>query len=173
MLETDRLYLREFRIEDYDDLFEIFSDEEVMKHYQYVLDEKGVKNWINGNIDRYNNFGFGLWAVVLKETGKVIGDCGLSMQIINKKIKPEIGYHFNKKYWRQGFAHEAAKACIEWTFENTPFRMLYSYMTKDNVASYATAMSNGMKKVDEYIDTDKTLTVVYAISKEEWLHKEN
>ena len=52
--------------------------------------------------------GFGLWAVCLKETGEMIGDCGLTMQFINHTIKPEIGYHIRKDYQRNGYAKEAA-----------------------------------------------------------------
>ena len=99
----------------------------------------------------------------------MIGDCGITMQNINGMIKPEIGYHINKRYQRQGYAKEAAFACRDWAFENTPFNILYSYMKKTNVASIATAMANGMSKVDEYTDEENELTVVYAIKKEEVL----
>ena len=55
-------------------------------------------------MERYRIFGFGLWAVCLKETGEMIGDCGLTMQQINGKIKPEIGYHMRKDQQRKGYA---------------------------------------------------------------------
>lgn len=53
-----------------------------MEHYPYTFDENRVRNWITKNIERYSIFGFGLWAVVLKETDELIGDCGLTMQNI-------------------------------------------------------------------------------------------
>lgn len=169
MLETKRLFLRELKENDFDALYEVLADSDIMQHYPYTFDESRVRNWINKSIERYEIFGFGLWAVCLKETDEMIGDCGITMQNINGMIKPEIGYHINKRYQRQGYAKEAALACRDWAFENTPFNILYSYMKKTNVASIATAMANGMSKVDEYTDEENELTVVYAIKKEEVL----
>lgn len=145
-IETERLYLRELAESDFDSLYNVLADSDIMKHYPYTFDEKRVKNWIAKNIERYNIFGFGLWAVILKETGQFIGDCGITMQNINGSIKPEIGYHTGKKFQRQGYAKEAARAVRDWTFENTPFGVLYSYMKSDNVPSFKTAEANGMKK---------------------------
>jgi len=144
MLETERLILRELTENDFDALYEVLADSDIMQHYPYTFDESRVRNWINKSIERYEIFGFGLWAVCLKKTDEMIGDCGITMQNINGMIKPEIGYHINKRYQRQGYAKEAALACRDWAFENTPFNILYSYMKKTNVASIATAMANGM-----------------------------
>ncbi len=168
MMETERLILREYAVQDFDALYEILSDEETMQHYPHPYDADGVRVWIERNIERYAIFGFGLWAVVLKETGELIGDCGLTMQNIGKSIKPEIGYHLNKKYWRKGYGSEAARKCRDWTFENTPFQTIYSYMKYTNIASYATAMATGMKLTDEFEDTVNTLIKVYAITRDEW-----
>ena len=146
-LETDRLILRELTMDDFACLYEILSDEETMKHYPKPFDEKKVKDWISWNIDNYETFGFGLWAVVLKENNQMIGDCGVTMQIIDGQIKPEIGYHINEKYQRRGYATEAAKICRDFIFENTPFNIIYSYMKYTNVGSYSVALNNGMKMV--------------------------
>ena len=165
ILETERLFLQELTADDFDALYEVLADSDIMQHYPYIFDESRVRNWINKNIERYEIFGFGMWAVCLKETGEMIGDCGITMQNINGMIKPEIGYHINKRFQRNGYAKEAARACRDWAFENTPFNILYSYMKKTNVASVATAMANGMSKVDEYKDEENEITVVYAIRK--------
>ena len=144
IIETERLFLRELTENDFEALYEVLADLDIMQHYPYTFDESRVRNWINKSIERYEIFGFGLWAVCLKETDEMIGDCGITMQNINGMIKPEIGYHINKRFQRKGYAKEAARACREWAFENTPFNILYSYMKKTNVASIATAMANGM-----------------------------
>lgn len=167
-LETERLILRELSNEDFDAWFEILSDEETMKHYPKAFDSEKVHNWIQWNIENYNTFGFGLWAVVLKETGQMIGDCGITMQRINGKIKPEIGYHINKNYQRKGYASEAAAKCKDFIFEKTPFNMIYSYMKYTNAGSYGVALKNGMKLIEEYEDPTNTITKVYAITREEW-----
>lgn len=169
ILETKRLILRELTEEDYDSLYRVLSDSDIMQHYPYTFDGKRVKNWITKNIERYRTFGFGLWAVILKESNEMIGDCGITMQMINGSIKPEIGYHIAKEFQRQGYAKEAAKGCQDWLFQKTPFQKVYSYMKSANTPSSLTAKSCGMIKVEEFQDEEKELTSVYAISREQWL----
>ena len=139
-----------------------------MRHYPYTFDEARVRGWIARNIERYRIFGFGLWAVCLKDTGEMIGDCGLTMQVIHGQIKPEIGYHIRKDRQRKGYAKEAASAVRDWTFVNTPFNEVYSYMKHTNVPSAMTAVSWGCRQVDEYEDEVNEITKVFAITREEW-----
>ena len=168
ILETKRLYLRELTEKDFDALYKILGDADIMKHYPYVFDEIRVKGWIERNIDRYCTLGFGLWAVCLKETGEMIGDCGLTMQMINGQIKPEIGYHIRRDHQQKGYAAEVAIAVRDWAFDNTPFRVIYSYMKYTNEPSCKTAMAYGCKFVEEYADPENEITKVYAITREEW-----
>ena len=90
LLETKRLFLRELTEDDYEPLFSVLADSDIMMHYPYTFDESRVRGWIAKNRERYRAFGFGLWAVVLKETGEMIGDCGITMQNINGFIRPGI-----------------------------------------------------------------------------------
>lgn len=154
--------------EDYDALYAVLADSDIMQHYPYTFDETRVRGWITKNIERYKTFGFGLWAVCLKDTGEMIGDCGLTMQMISGQIKPEIGYHIRKDMQRKGYAKEAASAVRDWTFENTPFNEIYSYMKYTNVPSCKAAISWGCRQVDEYEDEDNEITKVFAITREEW-----
>ena len=167
-LETARLLLREYVPEDFDALFEILSDPDTMKHYPRPYDAAGVQRWLGWSFASYRDLGFGLWAAVLKETGRLIGDCGVTMQPIGGWIRPEIGYHIHKAYWRQGLGSEAAQAVRDWAFRHTPFETLYSYMTASNQASQATARANGMRLVQEYTDYKYGITAVYAITRKEW-----
>ena len=91
------------------------------------------------------------------------------MQLINGQIKPEIGYHIRGDQQRKGYAKEAAVAVRDWTFRNTPFNMIYSYMKYTNAPSYKTAISWGCKQVDEFEDDVNEITKVFAISREEWM----
>ena len=168
MIETERLRLREYTRDDFDVLYAIISDPETMAHYPRPYDEEGTWRWINWSLDNYAKYGFGLWAAELKQTGEFIGDCGLTLQNIDGETLPEIGYHIHKKYWRQGFAKEAARAVRDWAFQNTAYDTLYSYMNHANEASRRTAMANGMKKRKEYPDAQNTLSDVYAITRTEW-----
>ena len=168
ILETPRLVLREYTLDDFDGLYAILSDAETMKHYPRPYDEKGTMLWLNWSLDNYKRYGFGLWAIETKESGEFIGDCGITMQNIDGEELPEIGYHIHKKHWRQGYAKEAALAVKEWLFENTEFETVYSYMTATNVASYSTAASIGMQRIKEYFDTQSgAMHYVYAISRQE------
>ena len=170
ILTTDRLVLREYCKEDFSWLYEILSDGETMKHYPKPYDEAGVARWLDWSLDNYQKHGFGLWAIELKETGEAIGDAGITMQPIDGEWLPEVGYHIDKKYWRQGYGSEAARAARDWAFRNRDFDALYSYMTVENEASQATARSLGMTKIKEYSDKDENLAV-YKITREEWENK--
>ena len=121
VIETERLILREMAQSDFFALYKVLADSDIMQHYPDTFDEDRVRNWIQRNIDRYQILGFGLWAVCLKATGEMIGDCGLTMQLINGQIKPEIGYHIRADKQRKGYAKEAAIAVRDWTFNNTLF----------------------------------------------------
>ena len=164
-IETERLFLREMTLQDFSSLYNILADSDIMLHYPYTFDEQRVNNWIRKNMERYRVFGFGLWAVCLKSTREMIGDCGLTLQNIDGTILPEIGYHVMKTHQRRGYAKEAARAVRDWTFEHTPFKEVYSYMKKTNLPSIATARANGMHQIAEFTDAEGEQTVVYGISR--------
>ncbi|MCQ2249380.1 MAG: GNAT family N-acetyltransferase [Treponema sp.] len=168
MIETERLILRNYTMEDFDALHEIVSDAETMQHYPSPFDEEKTRGWIKWNLENYEKYGFGLWAVVLKETGELIGDCGITIQDIDGELLPEIGYHIHKKYWRRGFAKEAARAVRDWVFTNTEYNEIYSYMKYTNVGSYSTAIANGMRKVKEYLDPKNYISCAYSIKRSDW-----
>ncbi|MBE6996118.1 MAG: GNAT family N-acetyltransferase [Ruminococcaceae bacterium] len=171
VIETERLLLREMTKNDFDSLYKVLGDSDIMQHYPYTFDEIRVRNWIERNMERYRILGFGLWAVCLKETGEMIGDCGLTMQLINGQIKPEIGYHIRGDKQRKGYAKEAAIAVRDWAFNNTPFNIIYSYMKYTNEPSFKTAISYGCTQVDEYLDEENEITKVFAISREVWANR--
>ena len=166
-LETARLWLREMTQEDYADLQAVIGDAETMKYYAKPYDDAGVQRWLDWSFDNYRKHGFGLWALIRKDTGAFIGDCGITMQPIGGQWLPEIGYHVNKAHWRQGFAGEAAAECIRVAFEVFDFPAVYSYMNAENEPSWRTAMKNGMTQVDEYDDHDMRLKV-FCITREAW-----
>ena len=169
ILETERLFLREMNADDYEALYAVLADSDIMQHYPYAFDEKKVREWIVRNMKRYEENGFGLWAVCLKDTGEMIGDCGLTLQNIHGEILPEIGYHIRRDCQQKGYAGEAAKAVRDWAFRNTDYVALYSYCKYTNVPSIKTAESIGMHFVCEYPDETNGTTHVSSISREEWM----
>jgi ribosomal-protein-alanine N-acetyltransferase len=104
ILETPRLILREFSTDDVDALGNVLSDPETMRFYPAPLDRAGVEEWIARNCRRYANDGHGLWAMILKADGELIGDCGLTVQPVDGTDEIEIGYHVCRdggKAWRR------------------------------------------------------------------------
>ena len=79
ILETEKLILREYVESDFDALYNLLSDPITMKHYPKPYDEKGTRRWLDWSFDNYEKYGFGLWAIELRETGQFIGDCGITM----------------------------------------------------------------------------------------------
>ena len=163
VLETERLLLREMNMGDYDALYKILADPDIMRHYPYTFDERRVRGWIERNMERYLRDGFGLWAVCLKDNGEMIGDCGLTLQNIEGEMLPEIGYHIRRDCQRKGYAKEAAKAVMDWTFRNTDYPALYSYCKYTNEASIRTAEAIGMQFDREYPDEVNGITHVSVI----------
>ena len=145
-IETSRLILREYTDGDLDMLTAIFTDAEMMKFYPHTFDREKTSLWIWRNIERYADFGFGLWAVESKEDGALLGDCGISMQRQGRVILPEIAYHIRRDRQNNGYAAEAGRAVLGWVSENTPFKRIYANVNAENTASLRTAEKLGMKE---------------------------
>lgn len=144
ILETSRLILREFAIDDVDALARVLSDPETMQFYPAPFDRVGVEQWIERNRRRYAENGHGLWAMVLKSSGELVGDCGLTVQEVDGVNEIEIGYHVRRDLWGQGFATEAARACRDWGFARLPAERLISLIRLENMPSRRVAEKNGM-----------------------------
>ena len=168
ILETERLFLREMTDDDFDALKKVISDKETMKYYPAPYDDNGVLRWIKWCKSSYAERGFGLWAVIYKETNEMIGDCGVSMQFIDDDWRPEIGYHLRKDYHRQGIGKEMTQAVKDYFFTHFDFNEVYSYMDKDNIPSYKTAEANGMTFLLLYTTKDGEVCRVYRITRQEW-----
>lgn len=145
VLETKRLMLRKMCREDQDSLNKMLQDPEVMYAYAHAFSDREAKEWLERQLERYRQYGFGLWAVILKETGEFIGQCGLTMQDCRGEQVLEVGYLFCKEFWHQGYAAEAATACRDYAFEILNAGEVYSIIRDNNTASRNVAKRNGMK----------------------------
>lgn len=150
IFETDRLYLREMNQSDFKSLSKILKDEETMYAYEGAFSDTEVQEWLDKQILRYQKWNFGLWAVILKETDEMIGQCGLSMQQWKEEEVLEIGYLFERLYWHKGYATEAAKACKKYAFEILKADEVCSIIRDTNVASQNVAIRNGMTMTDTW-----------------------
>lgn len=151
ILETERLILREMNNNDFEALCKILLDEETMYAYQGAFTIEEAHNWLNSQLERYKNYGYGLWAVVLKENNEMIGQCGLSIQTWKNSKVLEVGYLFQRNYWHHGYATEAAIASKEYAFNVLNANEVSSIIRTTNTQSINVALRNGMKKVDDWV----------------------
>lgn len=151
ILDTDRLTIRELTLLDKKDLSLILQDKEVMYAYEHAFSDEEVDIWLNNQLRRYKKDGFGLWAVILKETNVLIGQCGLTVQKINDKEVVEVGYLFNKAYWHKGYATEAAIACKNYAFNKLNINEVFSIIRDNNIPSINVAKCNEMTLKGEFV----------------------
>lgn len=150
ILETERMYLREMEQSDFHDLCKILQDGETMYAYEGAFTDEETQQWLDRQVERYRQYGFGLWAAVLKETEELIGQCGLTMQPWKEEQVLEIGYLFRRDCWHRGYATEAAKACKRYAFEVLGAKEVCSIIRDTNTASQRVAIRNGMTVMDSW-----------------------
>ena len=151
IFKTERLYLREMNQADFKSLCKILQDKDTMYAYEGAFSDDEVQEWLDRQIARYQKWSFGLWAVVLKATNEMIGQCGLTMQPWKETEVLEIGYLFERSYWHNGYAIEAAKACKKYAFEALNATEVCSIIRDTNIASQNVAIRNGMTMTDTWI----------------------
>ena len=170
ILSTQRLMLRELTKDDLPALRKILQDPEVMYAYEHAFSEEEVRAWLDRQLDRYAQHGVGLWAVVLKDTGDMIGQCGLTWQDAGERRVLEVGYLFQKAHWHKGYAIESAMACRDFAFDTLGADEVYSIIRDSNEASQNVARRNGMSPrfifVKHYYGVDMP-HIVFSIRKDE------
>ncbi|MEH2230990.1 MAG: GNAT family N-acetyltransferase [Nostoc sp.] len=167
ILETQRLLLREMRLSDLDALLLVLGDAKSMRYYPKPFDREMVRKWIDRHRRNYAQHGLGLWAMVLKTTGEVIGDCGLVWQEVEGHQELEIGYHVRRDQQMQGYATEAASACQDYAFNvlGSDHRVI-SLIRPENIPSRRVAEKNGLKVVQETLWRDIP-HYIYAVQRSE------
>jgi ribosomal-protein-alanine N-acetyltransferase len=157
-IETKRLVIRSFTPQDAPALHErVFGDPEAMKFIP-----RGASPSLDrtrASVERFmrheREHGFGLWAVELKETGQLIGDCGLFLvQGVGPEV--EVAYHFGKDWWGHGYATEAATACLAFGFKECGLGEIIAICYPEHIASRRVMEKAGMKYVGpaRYYDLD-------------------
>lgn len=135
--ETERLILREWTLDDAEDFYRIYTDAETMR-FQTLPENYSVeveRYYLGKHIENYYmTLGFGLWAVILKENGRLIGRCGLVRQPLGGGEEIEVSYLIEREFWNQGFASEAASATLKLGFEKYNFKRLVAFIDPRNTA---------------------------------------
>jgi RimJ/RimL family protein N-acetyltransferase len=151
VIKTARLVLREMTMDDLPAMRAIVQDEQTMYAWGHAWSEEETVAGLEKQLRAYHEDGYGRWAVVLKETGVVIGMCGLLWWETDKDRVPEIGYLFNRAYWHNGYAAEAAIACKRYAFDTLGFDEVYSLIKDTNYPSMNVAIRMGMLVRGRYI----------------------
>lgn len=145
ILETERLLLREITHLDSEELLKIWGDAETMSLFPKTLNPQEMGEWIDRNLKRYESYGHGVWAVILKDSLQFVGDCGLVIQEVDGVEELEVGYHFNRNFWGLGLATEAALGCLDYGFNRLGSRRIISLIRPENLSSRRLAERNGLK----------------------------
>lgn len=148
--ETKRLYLREWSLEDLDQALELWGDPYVMEFMDVRggLSKPQVLEKLKEQIQCQEKYGVQSWAVVSKEGDEIIGCCGLRPYNLQERVF-ELGFHFMKKVWGQGYALEAAEAVIRYAFEKLKIPKLFAGHHPKNSASKKLLLKLGFHHVRE------------------------
>jgi RimJ/RimL family protein N-acetyltransferase len=144
IIETKRLMLREMTACDLPALRQIVQDEQTMYAWNGAWNEEETIEGLEKQLSAYQENGFGRWVVVLKETNKVVGICGLLWCDTDINRVLEIGYLFNRAYWHHGYACEASIACKNYAFDVLGYNEVFSLIRDNNYTSMNVAIRTGM-----------------------------
>lgn len=146
-LQTERLRLRLFTLADVPIMFELNSDPEIIKYAEATPTrdlQEARQRLEQGPLADYEKYGYGRFAVELKETGKVIGFCGI--KYLPEIDLPEVGYRYLKEYWGRGIGTEAAMACVDFARDDLKIKKLIALIMPENTGSIKVAEKLGMSK---------------------------
>jgi RimJ/RimL family protein N-acetyltransferase len=143
-LETERLVLRPLCDGDLNQLCRLLGDRRALAMWGEPLDRQGAQEWIARNRSRYETAGLGRCAVILRETGALVGDCGLAPTTVEGVSEVELGWIVARRVWGLGIATEAASAWRDHAFGRLGLHRLVSMVSEDNLASRRVAEKLGM-----------------------------
>jgi RimJ/RimL family protein N-acetyltransferase len=162
-ISTARLTLRPLRTEDLDAFGTILGDPIGMSFYPHPFSHDESLAWIERDIARYAELGFGHLAVELDATGDLIGDCGPTILDIDGVDEVELGWHIRRDLWSQGYATEAAIATRDWVFDGLGLERLVSLVRPENMASCRVAEKIGMT-IERAIERRGVGHLIYAMT---------
>jgi len=166
-LETGRLRLRPYRLDDLDDLHAMFSDPEHMTWYPAPFPREGSLVWLEEQIVGYEQPGYALWIVEDRATGEFLGTAGPALHVVEGVDEVEIGWHTRPGRKGEGIAPEAAAAARDWAFANLEIDHLISLVRPENRPSGRVAEKIGMH-VDREVDYKGLRHHVYRIDRVTW-----
>ena len=143
-LETPRLLLYELVPGDLDFVAAMLADPDVSRYYERRFERADAQVWLDRQLDRYRNWGHGLWLVRERATGLPVGQVGLALQEVDGVRRPEVGWLLAREYWGRGYATEAGAGVLAAGFERWQYPEVISLIRPENIPSRRVAERLGM-----------------------------
>jgi RimJ/RimL family protein N-acetyltransferase len=141
---TERLTFREMSVGDLDFMVDLLGDPAVMAYYPRPKSRAEILDWIDWNARLYRERGYGLWLLSLRDTGRLVGECGITPQDVEGVEEVELGYHMQPGFQRRGLATEAALAVRDHAREAFAIQRLIAIIDPRNVPSQRVAQKAGL-----------------------------
>ena len=169
VLKTDRLIFKEYKPEYVNLAHKVFSDPKTMKFWPAPFSINETQKWIERSILSYKENGFGRYAIFLKETDELIGDCGILKLETDNILVHDLGYIIHAPFWSSGLGFEAAKAVLNFGFNDLNIKSLYANMPFNHASSIKVAEKLGMKRIKEFHNNKNRsiLTYLYCSVKQQ------
>lgn len=148
VMETQRLWLREFDEDDAAVYFELASDPRVIRYTGASIitsPDQALEVLRTRPIADYQRYGYGRWACTLKHNGEFVGWAGL--KFLEDIGEIDVGYWLLPAYWGRGLATEAASACLRFGFDHLNMQCIIAFVDPENVASVHVLEKIGMSLV--------------------------
>ncbi len=168
VLETERLLLRPLALTDAPRLNQLIDRDERVWRFDpgKPKSPQQRERYVRERMAQYKIFGFGCYAVVLRSSGEMIGQCGLSSYWYEHRnqrrtLQFEVMYHFGHAYWHQGFATEAARRWVDFAFGEARLPRLVVCPHKDNEASINVLRRLGFSVVADWLEPDRVICALH------------
>ncbi|WP_261816681.1 GNAT family N-acetyltransferase [Vibrio gallicus] len=152
-LETELLLLRPWKATDYDSFVQMNADHEVMRYFPNPLSPLQSVEFARHLSEEISEQGWGMWVVELKATSEFVGMLGLQSRKSEEGILEhdfvEIAWRFNKAFWGQGLAPQAANRVIKFAFEELRLEAVYSFTALCNLPSQRVMQKVGMRDIKQ------------------------
>lgn len=173
MLQTERLILRRPVDDDLDGFAAVFSIDEVWRYsfQRRALTHDETVAWLARQCKRWDELGWGLFAVIDRDAGQILGYCGLAIPDFLPEVMPsvEIGYRIHPAYWNRGLVTEAATAALAFAFEVVGLERVVAIYEPDNVGSGRVMEKIGMRFwKDTTLPGDGMALRIYDVTRQQW-----
>ena len=162
-LQTERLLLRYITKDDFNELKLLLQDQEVMYAWEYCFSDDEVEHWINKTLSLYRECNLGYFIIEHRFSGEILGQAALMPDFINGCKYYEISYLLHKKYWHKGYATEAARALIDFAFNNLNLKEVIFEIRPNNLPSRKVAENLDAKITGEFIKNVKGKEMLHLI----------